>query len=541
MRALGHRDYRLFFAGQIVSLIGTWMQSVGQAWLVLELTNSPFKLGLLGTLQFGPMLLFAFLSGAIADRVRKRRLILATQSALMLQAFALSALAWTGHVQYWHVAVLATLYGLVTTLDMPARQSFMTDLVGRNDLPGAIALNSAVFNGARVVGPAVAGLLVARYGVALAFLLNGLSFLAVIGALRAMRTEGEPRPRTGATMLEDIAEGARYAVATPLIALILALCCAVSLFVLNYNTLVPLIARDVLGEGAHGFGLLMAALGAGAVLGALVLARLDFERPPASLLLWAALAASAATLSLAFVHRFWVAAPVLFVAGFAQILFAASSNTHAPDERARPSPRAHDEPLRVGVRGLDADRRVLHRRGGRAARRPGGLRGGWRVRRGGGGNPRGLVEAAAGVSQGRPSRPTMGILSAGSFTSTPKVRPSRLISRPSSQAARTPSSPSTETCPPVPLGLGPDEGGAGQIVLPDRGGRQVQAQFRDGAGDVGDEGIAVRAGPGAIGRRIRIGGHGGLDLAMIASTPSPGGPRADQGGCRTSSCRARSG
>jgi MFS family permease len=327
MRALGHRDYRLFFAGQIVSLIGTWMQSVGQAWLVLELTNSPFKLGLLGTLQFGPMLLFAFLSGAIADRVRKRRLILATQSALMLQAFALSALAWTGHVQYWHVAVLATLYGLVTTLDMPARQSFMTDLVGRNDLPGAIALNSAVFNGARVVGPAMAGLLVARYGVALAFLLNGLSFLAVIGALRAMRTEGEPRPRTGATMLEDIAEGARYAAATPLIALILALCCAVSLFVLNYNTLVPLIARDVLGEGAHGFGLLMAVLGGGAVLGALVLARLDFERPTASLLLWSALVASATTLSLAFVHRFWVAAPVLFVAGFAQILFAASSNT----------------------------------------------------------------------------------------------------------------------------------------------------------------------------------------------------------------------
>jgi MFS family permease len=197
MRALGHRDYRLFFAGQIVSLIGTWMQSVGQAWLVLELTNSPFKLGLLGTLQFGPMLLFAFLSGAIADRVRKRRLILATQSALMLQAFALSALAWTGHVQYWHVAVLATLYGLVTTLDMPARQSFMTDLVGRNDLPGAIALNSAVFNGARVVGPAVAGLLVARYGVALAFLLNGLSFLAVLGALRRCGPRASRGPAPG--------------------------------------------------------------------------------------------------------------------------------------------------------------------------------------------------------------------------------------------------------------------------------------------------------------------------------------------------------
>src|SRR4030095_8308657 len=134
MRALGHRDYRLFFAGQVVSLIGTWMQAVAQACLVLELTNSPFKLGLLGTLQFGPMLLFAFLSGAIADRVRKRRLILATQSALMLQAFALSALAWTGHVQYWHVAVLATLYGLVTTLDMSDTQAVFDHPLGRKDL-----------------------------------------------------------------------------------------------------------------------------------------------------------------------------------------------------------------------------------------------------------------------------------------------------------------------------------------------------------------------------------------------------------------------
>ena len=326
-RALRHRDYRLFSAGQIVSLIGTWMQSVGQAWLVLELTDSPFKLGLLGALQWGPMLVFAFLSGAIADRVRKRRLIIGTQSALMVQALALSVLAWTGHVRYWHVAVLAALYGLATTLDMPARQSFMIDLVGKADLPGAIALNSAVFNGARVVGPAVAGLLVARYGVAPAFLLNGLSFLAVIGALWAIRTEGDPRPRTGATVVEDIAEGARYAAETPLVALILGLSLAVSLFVLNYNTLVPLLARDVLHEGAHGFGLLMTALGGGAVAGALALARLDAGRPPLWLLMWAGVVASASTLALSLVRHFGVAAAVLAVAGCSQILFAASCNT----------------------------------------------------------------------------------------------------------------------------------------------------------------------------------------------------------------------
>ena len=197
LRALGHRDFRLFWCGQLVSLIGTWMQSVGQSWLVLELTNSPFRLGLIGALQFGPILLFSFLSGAISDRVRKRRLLLGTQSALMLQAFTLAVLVRTGHVQFWHVAVLAALYGLATTLDMPSRQAYIAHLVPRGDLMNAIALNSAVFNGARVVGPAVAGLLVARYGTAAAFLMNGVSFVAVLAALAAIRTEGAPSPGAG--------------------------------------------------------------------------------------------------------------------------------------------------------------------------------------------------------------------------------------------------------------------------------------------------------------------------------------------------------
>jgi len=146
------------------------MQSVGQSWLVLELTNSPFRLGLIGALQFGPVLCFSFLAGAIADRLPKRRVLVATQSALMLQAFALSALAWLGHVQYWHVAVLATLYGFASTLDMPTRQSFTVEMVGKDDLMNAIALGSVVFNGARIVGPAAAGILVDRYGVPIAFL-----------------------------------------------------------------------------------------------------------------------------------------------------------------------------------------------------------------------------------------------------------------------------------------------------------------------------------------------------------------------------------
>jgi MFS family permease len=336
LRALRHRDFRLFWSGQLVSLIGTWMQSVGQSWLVLELTNSPFRLGMIGTLQFGPILLFSFLGGAISDRVRKRRMLIGTQTALMLQALTLSALVWSGHVQFWHVAVLAALYGLANTFDMPARQSFIAHLVVRGDLMNAIALNSAVFNGARVVGPAAAGLLVARYGTAAAFLFNGLSFLAVIAALAAIRTEGAPRPPSGLGMGAEIVEGVRYALGTPRIALVFGLLLSVSLFVVNTNVLVPLIARNVLNQGAHGFGLLMASLGVGAVMGALTVAGLAVGRPPLGFVVGPALAASLLLVGLSFVHHFGLAATVLMALGFAQIIFMTSCNTTVqitvPDE-----------------------------------------------------------------------------------------------------------------------------------------------------------------------------------------------------------------
>jgi MFS family permease len=336
LRALRRRDFRLFWSGQLVSLIGTWMQSVGQSWLVLELTNSPFRLGMIGALQFGPILLFSFLGGAISDRVRKRRVLIGTQTALMLQAFTLSALVWSGHVQFWHVALLAALYGLANTLDMPARQSFIAHLVPRGDLMNAIALNSAVFNGARVVGPAAAGLLVARYGTAAAFLFNGLSFLAVIAALAAIRTEGAPRPPSGLGMGAEIAEGVRYALGTPRIALVFGLLLSVSLFVVNMNVLVPLIARNVLNQGAHGFGLLMASLGVGAVAGALTVAGLAMGRPPLGFVVGPAFAVALLLVGLSFVQDFGLAATVLMALGFAQIVFMTSCNTTVqitvPDE-----------------------------------------------------------------------------------------------------------------------------------------------------------------------------------------------------------------
>ena len=327
LRAFAHRDYRLFWAGQLISRVGTWMQTVGQSWLVLELTNSPLRLGIISTLQFAPVLVFAFLGGVLSDRMSKRRLILATQIAMMLQAFALAGLVATGHVAYWHVAVLAGVYGVANSLDMPARQSYVVDLTGKDDLMSAIALNSAVFNGARVVGPALAGVLIGSYGVATAFLLNGFSFLAVIVALLAMRADGAPHPGARATMRQEILEGLRYALRTPRITRLLALLLVVSLFVINFNVVVPLVAREALGEGAHGFGLLMAALGSGAMLGALGVAATGGRRPSLAVIVTAAAVTSVGVLGLAFVHRFALAAAVLMVTGLAQIVFTSSVNS----------------------------------------------------------------------------------------------------------------------------------------------------------------------------------------------------------------------
>jgi MFS family permease len=336
VRALRHRDFRLFWSGQLVSLIGTWMQTVAQAWLVLVLTNSPFKLGLIGTLQFAPMLLLSFIAGAVADRMPKRRLIISMQAVLLVQASLLFLLVWSGHVQYWHVAVLVTILGIANTIELPARQSFTVELVGKADLGNAIALNSAVFNGARVAGPALAGIVIARYGVALAFLANSLSFLAVLAALLAVRAEGRPKSRPGSSMREDILEGLAYALRTPVIALLLSLLLVVSVFLLNYNTMVPLLAREVLGQEAQGFGLLMAALGAGALCGALVLAGLSHRRPRVRALVIPAVVLGVTTCGLAAVRHYWVAAALLFVMGLSGILFMAGANTlvqlTVPDE-----------------------------------------------------------------------------------------------------------------------------------------------------------------------------------------------------------------
>ena len=327
LRALNHDEFRLFFAAQLVSLVGSWMQTVAQSWLVLQLTDSPFRLGLIGTLQFAPVLLFSIVSGAVADRLPKRRLLVVTQTVLACQALTLAALVITGLVQYWHVAVLGLVLGFANVLDLPARQSFVVDLVGREDVVNAVALNSAGFNAARIVGPAVAGVLIGSFGLVPAFVANSLGFVVVIATLLALRTHGRPRSGPRAPMIEEIRAGLRYARRTPRIMLALGLLAVVSLFVFNFTVYVPLLARHVLGLGAEGFGFLMAALGVGAVAGALSLGMLGARQLSIPVMFGAAAMALASLLGLGLARHMWLAVPLLFVTGYFGTVLVAGCNT----------------------------------------------------------------------------------------------------------------------------------------------------------------------------------------------------------------------
>ena len=333
--ALAHRDYALFFSGQLVSLIGSWMQSLGQSWLILQLTDSPFKLGLINTLQFTPMLLFSLFSGAIIDRLPKRKLIIATQTAFMILAFVLAFLVHTDMVQYWHVAALALTLGVVNTFDLPARQSYVVEMVGKADLASAVALNSALFNGARIVGPAIAGLLIAKIGIAPAFVFNGLSYVAVIAALTQIRAEGLPKGEKRGSMVQQIREGISFAWSQPMLRFAISLTLFVGTFVINFQVLVPAFARMVLHQEAQGFGGLMAAQGAGALVGALLRAVQNRSNPRLRSIIVPAVLMSGAAVSMYFVHTMWLAAAVLFVIGFGMIQFLTGTNTKvqmaAPD------------------------------------------------------------------------------------------------------------------------------------------------------------------------------------------------------------------
>lgn len=333
--ALQHRNFRLFWFGQLISLIGTWMQSIGQAWLVLELTHSAFLLGLVGALQFLPVMLLALFGGVLADRWPKRKVLLFTQTSAMIQAIILAVLVFTGTVQIWHIFVLATLLGLTNAIDMPTRQAFVVEMVGRDSLPNAIALNSSVFNMARIIGPGIGGLIIAALGVAPLFLLNAISFIAVLIGLamidmktlygqskRAATLHDEPKQST----LQSLREGLNYVYHTPSVFLIIAVIGVISLFGINFNVVLPLFATEVLHVGATGFGFISSAFGIGSLVAALWLAWGNKKPSIIHLLIEGTIFCVILGL-FAISGNYYVSLILIAGVGFTQIAFSAIANT----------------------------------------------------------------------------------------------------------------------------------------------------------------------------------------------------------------------
>lgn len=338
--AFRHLNYQLFWTGQLLSLFGTWMQSVAQAWLVLRLSDSAWQVGAVTALQFTPVTLLGLVGGVVSDRVNKRRALLLTQSCAALQALTLGLLTVSGHVTIAHVMVMAAILGFVNAFDMPIRQSFVMEMVGRTDLMNAISFNSAAFNTARIVGPAIGGLLIARIDVGPLFLLNAASFLAVLASLLGIRESmlfTGPRVARG-SLVAGLRAGLAVVRRDPLMRTAVLLVGGVATFGLNFGVILPVMARDVFKIGSSGFGLLMAAAGVGSVTAGLALATRPQRDPARTMLLGAA---GVAALGLGFALSpplgfLPLSVALLFGMGFSMISLTATANNlvqqRAPDD-----------------------------------------------------------------------------------------------------------------------------------------------------------------------------------------------------------------
>jgi MFS family permease len=326
-RALRHRNYRLFFWGQLVSLVGTWMQQTAMSWFVYQITNSKLLLGVVAAMGSAPMMLSSVWGGSLADRYPKRSILVATQAAQMICAFVLAAGVWAGFATPLFIIVIAALNGVAMGFDMPARQAFTVEMTSREDLLNAISLNSSIVNGARVVGPSVAGLLIGWVGVAMCFFLNGVTFIAVIAGFLMMRLPPFQRPAHALSVGEHAWNGIVYTMNHQRVRTILLLFLAVGVFGWSYAVLMPAFARDVLNRGANGYGILMSASGTGAFIGALVVATYGHLFTPRALALGGIWVFSIALFALSLSRNFYVALPCLLVAGFGMLLFFSTSNT----------------------------------------------------------------------------------------------------------------------------------------------------------------------------------------------------------------------
>jgi MFS family permease len=325
-RALRHRNYRLYFCGQLVSLIGTWMDQTAMSWLVYEITGSKFLLGVIAAVGSAPMMVFSLWGGALADRYPKRSILIVTQTVEMIFAFALATIVWLHAATPAVIICIALLNGIALGFEMPARQAFTVEIASREDLLNAISLNSSIFNGARIVGPSIAGVLIASVGTAMCFFLNGVSFIAVIIGYAMMKV-----PRAASDQQEREEQhwlsGIRYAVGHPRVRTILSLFAIVGVFGWSYAVLMPAYARDVLHLGPNGYGALLSASGVGALIGGLGVATFGHVIAPRKMALSGVYIFAAAVLALSATQNFYLAMGCLLFSGFGMLLFFSTSNT----------------------------------------------------------------------------------------------------------------------------------------------------------------------------------------------------------------------
>jgi predicted MFS family arabinose efflux permease len=326
--ALTHKNFRYYWFGQCISLIGTWMQNIGQSWLVFTLTDSPFLLGLVGTIQFLPVTFLSLFAGVVVDRFPKKKILLVTQSISMLLAITLSILVFTNKVQYWHIIILALMLGITNTLDMPTRQSFVVEVVGKKDLMNAIALNSATFNLARILGPAIGAVLMAKLGAAWCFLFNGLSFLAVIYGL--LHIEPIPYVRkkdSDNKLLKEIVDGLKYIFKTPVLLKTILLVTVMGIFAFNYSVILPVFTRNILHQNEGTYGFLMSALGVGSLIGALTVSLRNKNGPSIRVLVVSSIIASSMLIVTGSSRMEFLAALSLAVTGIFNIHFSTTANS----------------------------------------------------------------------------------------------------------------------------------------------------------------------------------------------------------------------
>jgi len=326
--SLKHKNFRYYWIGMCISLIGTWMQNIAQPWLAYSLTNSPFLLSLIGILQFTPVLIFSLFAGIIVDKYSKKKILICTQSASLIITLILSILVWTGNIQYWHILILATALGIVNTIDMPTRQSIVIELVGKEYLMNGISLNSMSFNLARIIGPAIAGIVMGYAGVAACFFVNAISFGAVLISLFFIKVKPvEKKPPKTTKVIEEIIEGLKYVYNNKILFNTILVIAVVGTFAPNFGVLVPVFAKEILMQNETGFGILMSFMGLGSFAGAMYIATLSTCGPKKFYIYGTPFLVGAALIVTGYTTVFLLTGIFLAITGFFFIIFASSANS----------------------------------------------------------------------------------------------------------------------------------------------------------------------------------------------------------------------